>query len=806
MKPPLSFTDLYQGLDIASLPFETTRDVDADQTVIGQARALGAIDFAMGIDKDGYNLFAMGPAGSGKQRAVMERIKALAAKRPSPDDICYVNNFKHPHYPTILTLPSGEGERFQQAVHEFVEDLLNVYPGAFESREHRDKKEALAQVYKTREDEALGAIRDKAKGHHLGFVRSNEGFGFAPLNDQYEPFSPDQYQELDESVHKAFEEAIEAMQKELKEAFRTFTQWKKELKNALKELDTELAEDIASHLMEPLQKSYRGIDGVPDYLDALLEDITRNVHTFLDHDSAAAPGLFAPPKSQNPLVNPPFTKYRVNLLSLHRDKSAPIIYEDNPTFQNLVGYIEHTAHFGMLSTDFSLIKPGAFHKANGGYLILDARKLLMQPYAWEAFKRVLRSKQVRIESIEQTLSLTRTTSLEPQPMPLDVKVVLLGERDIYYALFRLDPDFQELFKVMADFDETMGRDEASTLQYIRMLASVIERQNLRHLERSGMAALIDYSTRYAGNRTKLSTHIGKMTDVLEEADFLAGKSGRTFINGEDIRTAIINRRYRNGRVKERLMESILEGTFVIDTEGEAVGQINALAVVSLGDEPFGRPSRVTAKTRLGGGKIVNIEREVSLSGASHSKGVLILSSLLGSRYAKEAPLSLSASLVFEQSYGGIDGDSASAAEFFALISSLADLPIDQAYAVTGSINQHGDIQAIGGVNEKIEGFFDLCCSRGFAKNQGVIIPQSNVKHLMLRHDVLEAVKNGEFSVYAIETVDEGMELLMGKKAGKRIRSGRFEKNSINYLVEEKLLHYAKLAQTRPHARKKETRP
>ena len=791
MKKPLDKNALYKHFDISLFSFSNTGEIDPLDEIIGQHRALEAISFSTGIKKEGYNLFAMGPTGSGKHTAIMTHITKKAQEEPTPKDYCYVNNFKDSRKPLILELPSGKGNRFKEDMDELIDDLLNILPSSFESKEYREKKEQLHQKLKEKETDIFEAVRDEARKEQIGFLRSTEGFGFVPIHENGDIITSEEFEELPSEEKKAIQEKISALQKRLQDILRDITKWKRDTQKEIKKLNKSFTDEVVSHLIDDIKKNYRGIDGVNDFLDALQEDVTDNVEEFLNPGDKNQ-GLFSPPAPKDPKDNPAFKRYKVNVLINHTEAGAPVIYEDNPTFQNLVGHVEHIAQFGTLLTDFSLIKPGAFHRANGGYLVLDARKLLMQPFAWEGLKRILRSGEVRIESLEQAMSLTRTTSLEPEPLKLDVKIVLLGERELYYLMHYYDPEFRELFKVVADFEDDMPWSEDNAMLYAKMVATVAKKHDLLPLTPEGVGRVIEHSSRMAGDIGKLSTHIGSITDILEEADHIAKSDNQDLIGKEAIIRAIENRRYRNSRIKERMFESIEEGTLMIDTDGEVVGQINALSVIQLGEYMFGRPSRITAKTRLGSGKIIDIEREVELGGALHSKGVLILSSFLGSRYSQEDPLSLSATLVFEQSYGGVDGDSASSTELYALLSSLSEIPIKQSLAVTGSVNQHGQIQPIGGVNEKIEGFFDLCKARGFAKDQGVIIPQKNVKHLMLKPEILEAVERGEFAIYAVETIDEGIEILTGHRAGERNKSGAFEKGSINYLVEQKLKKYAQL--------------
>jgi lon-related putative ATP-dependent protease len=544
-------------------------------------------------------------------------------------------------------------------------------------------------------------------------------------------------------------------------------------------------------LIDELRKKYLDLPGVIAFLRDVQEDITENVDEFLappEHPLAALIGAASPPASKGTAL---LRRYQVNVLVDHSDKrGAPVVLEVHPTYQNLVGQVEYISHLGALSTDFTLIRPGALHRANGGYLLLDAHKLLMQPYAWEALKRSLQTSQIRIESLGQMLSLVSTVSLEPQPVALNVKVILVGERLLYYLLCAYDSEFSELFKVAADFEEQIDRNAETDLLYARWVGTVARKEDLLPFDQGAVGRLIEQCSRMAGDAHKVVTRRRALADLLREADYLAREGAQSVVRAEHVQRAIDAQIHRADRIRKRLQEETLQGTILIDTQGERIGQVNGIAVMELGESSFGHPSRITARVRLGKGEVIDIEREVELSGPIHSKGVLILSGFLAARYAVDQPLSLSASLVFEQSYGAVEGDSASSAELYALLSALSDLPLRQSLAVTGSVNQHGQTQAIGGVNEKIEGFFDLCKARGLTGTQGVVIPASNVRHLMLRHDVVEAVRNRQFQIFAVDTIDQGMEILTGVPAGERGADGKFPEGSVNARVEARLIGFA----------------
>jgi len=584
---------------------------------------------------------------------------------------------------------------------------------------------------------------------------------------------------------------VAVLQDKLQEIMGMVPQWHREMQKQLKRLHDDAAVLAIDPLFAELAQKYAKLPGILTHLEAVKEDVVENVDEFVESEDATITsmmGISAPrPKRKE---NSP-TRYDVNVIVDHSETTgAPLVYEDQPTYTNLIGRAEHVQQMGAFMTDFTLIKPGVLHQANGGYLVLDARKLLLQPYAWEGLKRALRAREIRIESLGQVFSYISTVSVEPEPIPLDVKIVLLGERSLYYLLHEFDPDFGELFKVTADFEDDMARDKENNMAYACLIGSLARKEGLRHFQRGAVARVIEYSSRLAGDAEKLSTHMQTISDILREADYWSGEERRQFVTAVDVQAAIDARRYRTGRLRERIQESILRETLLIDTDGAVVGQINGLAVFMLGNVSFGKPSRITARVRLGKGEVIDIERQVEMGGPLHSKGVMILAGFLGARYAAERPFSMNATLVFEQSYGGVDGDSASSAELYALMSALAEVPIKQSLAVTGSVNQHGQVQAIGGVNEKIEGFFDLCRARELTGEQGVLIPVANIKHLMLRQDVVDAVAAEQFHVYPIRHVDEGIELLTGVPAGEPDENGEYPEESINGRIVNRLIKLA----------------
>ena len=656
----------------------------------------------------------------------------------------------------------------------------------------KHKKRAIFTELKEREAEALKVLEEQARTQNIGFIRTPAGFAFAPMSNGA-VISPEQFLKLTAEEQGAIEAKINALQETLQKMLHQIPQWQRETQEKVKRLQEKTADFTIKPLFQELQQKYQELPDILTFLEAVHKDIVARVDTFIESDEKSPMALGGIASSQ-PSSKAAFNRYQVNVIVDHSlAEGAPVIYEDQPTYQNLIGRVEHVSQMGTLLTDFTLIKPGALHRANGGYLILDARQLLLQPFAWEGLKRALRANQIHIESLGQIYSWISTVSLAPEPVPLDAKIILLGERLLYYLLCYYDPDFMELFKVAADFEDDMVRDADNNLAYAHLIAGLARKEKLRPFAANAVARIIEHSARLAQDAARLTTHMQSISDLLREADFWASETGNEVVTAVDVQQALDTQIYRASRIRERAQENILRRTILIDTEGDVIGQVNGLSVISLGSYAFGQPSRITARVRLGKGEVIDIERQVKMGGPIHSKGVLILSGFLGARYAAERPLSLSATLVFEQSYGGIEGDSASSAELYALLSALAEVPIKQSLAVTGSVNQRGQVQAIGGVNEKIEGFFDLCQARGLTGDQGVLIPEANVKHLMLRQDVVTAVADNQFHIYPVQTIDQGLELLTGIAAGELDEAGDYPPQSVNGRIVSRLTTLAEKA-------------
>ncbi len=784
---PLSHKELCWRCAPDQLDFETTDDLQDLGDIIGQNRAVASINFAVAMPQTGYNVYALGPDGIGKHTIVRRYFDQAAADSPVPDDYCYVSNFQESRKPRALRLPPGRGTVLQNDMAQFVEDVRVGLRSTFESGDYRTRQQSIQEEFRERRESALAEVEAEAKSQGIALLRTPVGFAFGPIRDG-KVISPEDFQSLPKEEQERVKTTIEDLQEKLVKVLQQTPVWMKEAQNAIRRLNDETAEFAVGHLIDTLRKKHADLPKVLDYLDGVRRDVIDNVEAFINEPEKPGAGRDAAEFGDGPSL---IRRYRVNLLVDNGSADrAPVVYEDDPTYDRLLGRIEHRAEMGTLLTDLHMIRPGALHRANGGYLVLDARKLLTRPWAWEALKRALLAEYIRIEPVAQALGLLSTVTLEPEPIALNVKIAIVGDRLIYYLLSQHDPEFTRLFKVAADFDERFDRSEEHNRLYARLVATLVREEKLRPFDRAGVARVLEFAARETGDSEKLSTQIESLLDLLREANHWAGKDERKVVGAVEVQRAVDAQIGRLDRVRERVQEEILRGTIAIDTEGAAVGQINGLSVMQLGSFAFGRPSRITARVRLGKGEVLDIEREVELGGPLHSKGVLILSGFLSSRYADDRPLSLSASLVFEQSYGGVDGDSASSAELYALLSAISGVPIKQCFAVTGSVNQHGQVQAIGGVNEKIEGFFDLCAGRGLTGAQSVLIPATNVKHLMVHQRVLAAAKEGQFHIYPVATIDQGIEILTGIPAGERGADGQYPEGSLNSRVEARLMEMA----------------
>ena len=779
--------------DASQLAFETTAELEPLDAPLGQDRALEALQLGVGLRRPGYNMYVLGQLGSGRHDTVRRFLDRRAAGEPVPADLCYVQNFAEPSRPRALSLPPGRGAALRDAVRTLVQQLRVVLPASFASEDYLNRRQIIDERLKEKQSKTLGDLDRRARAQGIGLIRTPMGFGLAPIKDNA-VVPPEAFAQLPEAERERLNRVLETLQAELEAALRQAPDWQREHFEELRRLNQEVTRLAVGTLAGKLREAFADLAEVLAYLQELENDIVEHVDDLLPKPEAeaATPTPPTPPALAAALpADDGLRRYRVNLLVDHSGTTgAPVHFEDNPTHQNLVGRIEHFARFGSLFTDFTMLKAGALHRANGGYLAIDALKVLAAGVAWESLKRALRAREIRIESLEQVLSVATTSTLEPEPVPLDVKVVLIGDRRLYYMLADADPDFGELFKVEVDFDDDVPRSDASMQLFARLIARHVRRLALAPLERDAVARVIDHAARRAGDSTRLSTELRSLDNLLCEADHARATAGAAVTSVMHVRQALDAQRRRAARIYERTTEEITRGTILIDVAEARVGQVNGLSVSSLGNFAFGRPTRITATVRAGRGGIVDIERVARLGGALHTKGVMILSGYLAAQFHPDRPLSLSASLVFEQSYGMVDGDSASSAELYALLSALADAPLRQDLAVTGSVNQKGEVQPIGGVNEKIEGFFDVCREKGLTGRQGVVIPQSNVRHLMLRDDVVGVVEEGRFHIYAVRTIGEGLELLTGLPLGVPDSAGHFPDGSLGQRIEQRLEMFA----------------
>jgi lon-related putative ATP-dependent protease len=798
--------EVYRACDVAALSFDTTADLPDLTEIIGQERAVSSVEFGMGIDSDGYNIFAVGPLGTGKTTTVYDFLKREAASLPAPDDWIYVYNFGKPYAPNAIRMPAGKAQAFRKDMEKLVEDLQAAITQAFESEEYEKQKRAIAQQVGEQQEAKLGGLNEKAEAQGFVMVRTPAGLAFAPKTAEGETMSREAYEALPAEEQKRIDDGLEALNEELQGLMRLVRQDERAGRDALRELDQKVTDFAARHLIDETCERWCHLPEMSDYLQAVLKDVVENADDFKKSDDEAPVMFMGVPISQRQRGEGAFQKYRINVVVDNSDlQGAPVISETNPVLQNLVGRVEHQAQFGALFTDFSMIKAGALHKANGGFLVLDARDVLLKPYSWDALKRTLKTGEIRIEDITQQMGFATTASLDPEPIPFKAKIVLIGESFVYYLLYSQDPDFQELFKVKADFDSVADRTPENEQLYARFIGRVVREHKLPPFSDGAVARVIEQTSRLVEDQRKMTTRFTDVRDLLTESSYWARKAhadGKTLVvQPEHVQEAIDQRVYRSNLVEQRVREMIADATVMVDTRGAVVGQINGLSVSSIGDYMFGRPSRITATHRLGEGEVVDIEREVEMGGPIHSKGVLILAGYLGSRYASDRPLSLTARLVFEQSYSGVEGDSASSAELYALLSSLSGAPIEQRFAVTGSVNQRGQVQAIGGVNEKIEGFFAVCEALGLKGDETVLIPRSNVSNLMLSPKVRKAIEAGRFHIIPVTMIDEGISLLTGVTAGELSKDGTYPEGTVNRMVVDRLAFLAEKA--REAGRKKD---
>jgi lon-related putative ATP-dependent protease len=787
MISPLPPEKMRHALDSSRIDCKSTDQLTPLKEIIGQDRAIKALEFGLNIQEEGFNIYASGMHGTGRTSAVRKYLAQVAAKKPRGNDWIYVNNFKNPYEPNAIKLPPGTGKTFRDELASFIEEARQLIPKVFESEDYATRRDAAIKNLEQQKGELISRLNAVAQEKGFLIQTSPQGLVIIPTRNR-EPIPPEEFQAMPEDVQNEYQKRREELSTEMRNTFRQLRELDQKAQEGVERLNRDVALNALGHRVAALKDKYSKIDEIQEYLDSVQNDIIDNLNQFLPETQ--------PPHTQAQMQHPLvqeliFRKYQVNVIvDNSRDDGAPVIFEQNPTYLNLIGKVEKEVEYGVVSTDFTMIRPGSIHKANGGYLVIMVEDLFRNPYSWDGLKTALKTGEVVTDEPGERMGFITAKGIKPEPIPLSLKVILVGTPEIYRILYMGDPDFAELFKVKADFDVTMDRNDENVKRYSNFICTLCNHYNLRHLEAPAVAKIIEYSSRLAEDQQKLSTKFSNIADTIREANFYAGKNDAWYIGEAEIQKAIDEKIYRSNLVQEKIREYINRGIILIDSEGDRVGQVNGLSVIGLGDIEFGRPSRVTASIGVGKGGIIDIEREAAMGGPIHTKGVLILSGYLANKYAQDKPLSLAARLVFEQSYSGVDGDSASSTELYALLSALARIPIKQSIAVTGSVNQNGVVQAIGGVNEKIEGFFEICRTLGLNGDQGVMIPASNVQNLMLKEEIIEAAESGKFRIYPVKTIDEGIEVLTGMRAGERGPDGSFEEGSVNYRVDNRLREMA----------------
>ncbi len=770
--------------DPALFNCDSTRDLTPLAGIIGQARALSALEFGLNITNPGFNIYVAGVPGSGRTTTIRSFLEDLAAKKKPPADWCYVHNFSDTYSLNALQLPPRLGSQFKKDIRRTIENPSRNISQAFSSKEYAEKREEITQLLNRRREESFKLLSEKAQQAGCLVQTTPVGLAFIPAPNG-RPMSQEQYQQLNDEAKEEIRKRQEELNKLFRDELAKLRTEEVATQTRLEDTNRQVADYAISFLFDELNRKYGEYPKITGYLNAVRKDSTENLELF---QAQPKPSEGEPMAVMQSLAQTQaMRRYEVNVLVDNAElKGAPVVLEFNPTFNNLFGRIEKEAQFGALYTDFTMIKSGSLHQANGGYLVARIEDLLTNFQSWEGLKRTLRDGKLVIEELGERLGFLATKSLRPEPIPLDIKVVVIGEPLFYYLLLRLDLEFKELFKVKADFDSRMDKTEANLKDYAAVICRMCKGENLRHLKNDALAKILEHSSRLAGDQEKLSTLFADIADIIREANFWAEEEGTSLVEAKHVGKAIEQKVYRSNLIQQRINEMIDKGMIIIDTDGENIGQVNGLSVIDLGDFAFGRPTRITASVGVGREGLIDIERESKLGGPLHTKGVMILNGYVTEKYVRDIPLSLSARLVFEQSYEGVEGDSASSTELYALLSRLSDMPIKQGIAVTGSVNQKGEVQAIGGLNEKIEGFFEVCRAKGLNGKQGVLIPASNVKSLMLKEEVVEAVKAGDFHIYSVSTIDEGIEVLTGLKAGQRLENGSFEPESINDRVQKRL--------------------
>lgn len=783
MLKKVNVEELYRRCMDSELPFNTTEEIQPLKETIGQERALKALDFGLEIEDYGFNIYILGESGTGKMTTIKNILEEKAKGEAVPDDWCYVYNFKNPDEPTTLNLPKGMGLTLQKDMEELINVLRQEIPKVFESKEYEKQKTKIFEEFQKSQKDTLLKIEKEAKEKDFSLRKTVSGLALVPVKKSGEALSEEEYENLDPKVRRKIEEIGRALQEKLDDTIRIIREKEKKIKEEVNQLERQAALSSVGHLIEELKETYKSYEKVIKYLEDVKEDILEHLEDFKSQEEQVT----ALPFLKAAKTEPSFVRYSINLFVNNREtKGVPVIIESNPTYYNLFGRIEHKLQYGMALTDFSMIKAGSLQRANGGYLVTDALELLKNIFVYDALKRSIKDKKIRIEDVWEQYRLITSVTLRPEAIPFNVKVVLVGEPRLYYLLYNLDPEYRDLFKVKADFDYRMERTQENTFKYASFVRAKCIERGLKPFDRGAVAKVIEYSSRLAEHQEKLSAKFNEVADLLREANYWAKRENSDIIKTEHVEKALDEKVYRVNKVEQKIQEAIKEGNILVSTEGAVTGQVNGLSVLDFGDYRFGIPSRITAKTYAGKAGIVNIERETKLSGKIHEKAIFTLSAYLGEKYAKKRPLTLSASLTFEQLYGGVEGDSATCAEVYALLSSISGVPLKQSVAITGSMNQHGEVQPIGGVNEKIEGFFDICKILGLNGKQGVIIPRKNIKNLTLKKETIEAVKTGKFNIYTIDNIEDGIEILTDLSAGELQPDGNYPEGTLNFLVSRRL--------------------
>ncbi|KJJ83541.1 peptidase S16 lon domain-containing protein [Candidatus Omnitrophus magneticus] len=794
----LNIEDLKASSDPSLFPFKTTEDYIFDNEPPHQERGVNAIEFGLNIKAEGYNIFVCGSNGTGRNTQVKKAVYEIASREKTPGDWLYVYNFAQEDEPLAITLPAGMGKTFKKDIEEMISELKIEIPKSFESEDYEKRKHVLIKEYKQKRENVLDEIEKKAFEEGFVLKQSATGVILVPRVNT-KPMEPSEYEKLPDNEKEKIERKKSELHILIEQVLTEVRVMEKDVKKNIKELEKEVTLFAVRHIIDDLRAKYKEYEDIIQHLNRVQKNIISNLDSFKEEEEMPAQNFLG---VKNITKENVFKRYEINLLVDNSEiKGAPIVIEPNPTYYNLLGRIEYVAQFGSMTTDFSMISAGDLHKANGGYLILQAMDLATTFMSWDALKKVIKNHQIKMEDINEQFRIISTTSLKPQPIPSDIKIVMIGPPWLYEMLYRYDEDFRKMFKIKADFSREMDKDSEKIKKYISFIKARCEEEQLRHFDRNAVAKIVEYGSRLVEDKNKLSAHFVAIADIARESNFWAGKDNAKYVHDKHVEKAIQEKIYRSNLIEEKISELINNNVLMIDVAGEKIGQINGLAVYEIGGYSFGKPSRITVSTYIGKSGVIDIERQVNMGGNIHSKGVMILSGYFGQKFAQEQPLNFTANICFEQSYDGIEGDSASSTEAYCLLSSLSGVPLKQYIAVTGSMNQHGEIQPVGGINQKIEGFYHVCKIKGLTNEQGVLIPQANVQHLMLKDEVIKAVQEGKFHIWAVSSLDEGIEILTGKTAGEKTSDGKYPKDTINFIVNEKLKDFAKKSAHPPKTKK-----